>query len=408
MSALTIQEGTTRDIPPIDLVVFAMNASRPTTLRLQRGDTVRKLVFRERALVAVTSSELDDSLADLMVEQGLIDDDQADIIEQEASRTGAPHAHIATALALCPTDDLLELHSLWATLMLVQSLDWRDADYKLQSADGTALYAASAPNVNLARALMKGVWDSLRPLEAHQLLTPLLDLRPRAAAPLPFSTRAFGFDDRQVIFWDSIDGRRTIREIQSFSPLSPQDTTRMLILLHRTRMITFDEPVDDSPLDRLDMASFGAEDSPAGDDASEPFGAPLASIDPADSGEIDLSQIRFRKGRRTTRKTVHTRSDRITEEVVGAGSLPPGQAQRRRAKPAPPLKPSTAQRAPWESAGADQPATPQRRQRRRPAQAAAQDAREMSWSELLSAPASIDSLKALMSKDLGRSGKKKR
>ncbi len=291
-----IQSGSLAEVSFVDIVVDAREAADEAILEVARSSGSRAFYFRDGKLVALVASHPAESFAAILVRRRKVQRSVAESIEQVAQTDGLTPAQVMLRDRMLPIPELVKEMNLWATLLLVETFGWQDADYRIMPFGVENAPPETLLEVNLPAALMKGVFRKMDISEVRALLRPFHESRPRQAMPAPFAVVAFDLDAHQHRFWESLDGARTVAEILELPSLSPDDAARLLFVLHRTGMLTMGgrPKMEAREPDRASVSLDSLFDDP--DLAlDEPDPPPAA---PADGSGVDMSSIRFQRGAR--------------------------------------------------------------------------------------------------------------
>lgn len=292
-----IQSGSLAEASFIDLVADARVAAEEAILEVGRPSGTRSFFFRDGRLVALVTSNPAESFSAILVRRRKVQRAVAESIEKVAQADGLTAAQVMLRDRMLPIPELVKEMNLWATLLLVETFGWDDADYRIVPFTAENAPPETLLEVNLPAALMKGVFRKMSLEEVRLLLRPFHESRPRQAAPLPYAVVSFDLDAHQYRFWESLDGGRTLAEILAMPPVPPDDAARLLFLFHRAGMMTMGgrprmEPEPEPEPDRAGISLDALFDDPDLRFDDEPEPEPAA---PGGSG-VDMASIRFHRG----------------------------------------------------------------------------------------------------------------
>ncbi len=310
---VVLASGTLSDTSFLDVLMDACGRDEPTTVEVARDAGQRSFWFRDGELMALTSSSRAEGFSAMLVKRKKLQLSVAKSIEQVAAKDGLTPAQVMLRDRVIPVPDLVREINLWATLLLVESFGWLDADWRICADEPGEAPPETLLKLNLVNVLKKGVFKRVEPDDVRALLRPYHQRKPRKTQPPPRTIVGYDLDGHQHAFWESIDGGRTLTEILQFSPIPGDDAVKLIYLLHRTGMLTFADraiAAQSAPGMAVDDV-WGTPSSPDVDsdelelDEPEPAPAPPAAPPPSGTG-IDMSQIRF-----------HRKSAAATEDETG-------------------------------------------------------------------------------------------
>ena len=308
MTGHVLQEGNLDAIPVVDLVLGALRAPGAAGLELSRGNVRRRFSFADGALLRVDSPTADESLLKMLLKRKKIDESAAGVLREGAQ---GENTHIFEALAesgLVEGDDLVKECSLWATLVLIQTVGWTEGAYRIETIEQPQQPAGITLNVGVPAAMVRGVYKRMDLADINAILAPYATALAVPPETLPFAADSLDLDPQQLEFWNSIDGKRSVEEMLEFGHLDAEGTARMLFVLHRLGMLSFEDPdiVDAERGPSSEARVLDVEDS---DDQSQP---------------IDMSAIRFRReGRaRPDSDTFHSVTPGSKESLNSVGDGP--------------------------------------------------------------------------------------
>ena len=315
-----LQSGSLSESTFIDLVAETRAAADEAILEVARPSGSRSFFFRDGKLVALVTSSKPESFSAMLVRRRKLQRSVAESIDTVAATDGLTPAQVMLRDRLLPIPELVKELNLWATLLVVETFGWDDADYRIVPFTRENSPPETLLEINLPAALLKGVFRRMSIEDVRLLLRPFHENRPRHATPLPYAPVVFDLDAHQQGFWESLDGTRRVAEILSITALPPDDAARLLLALHRTGMVdmgeraepvrspepnsggfSLDDLFDDPDLD-LDTPAPTPGFDPRGPAVRAPSQAPSPPPAPepvsAPSG-VDMSAIRFRRGARS-------------------------------------------------------------------------------------------------------------
>jgi tetratricopeptide (TPR) repeat protein len=324
-----LARGTLAETPFLDVIVDAWGRDEPTTVEIVRDAGRRSFWFRDGALVALTSSSRSESFAAMLVKRKKLQVSVASSIHQKKAREGITPSQVILRDRILPVPDLVRELSLWATLLLVESFGWTDADWRICEDPPGAEPPETLLELNLIRALRKGVFKRLSPDDARAMLRPYHDKNPRRTQPAPRSIVSYDLDAHEHTFWEALGGGRTLGDIRDYTTIPPDSAARLLYLLHRTGMLTFAGRSTHAAAAEPGLDSvWGAPSSPdvsSGELELDPDDLTTETEIPAVGGTgVDMSQIFFHRGASTgdeaKSKTFHAVSPHSRESFSSAGS----------------------------------------------------------------------------------------
>lgn len=307
MTAQVLQEGQLDAIPVVDLIVAALRAPSPAALEIEREGSRRRFCFSEGKLRSLDVSGGPQSLVKMLIKRKKVGEADGEVLINEAGSTGDHIIEVVARTASISHADLQRECSLWATLLLVQSVGWNSGSYRIEQIPPPEPTGGLELDVAVAAALIKGVYKKIDVDEVRAMLGPYGPSVPTPSREASFSTMELDLDARQLEFFHSIDGRRTVDEMLEFSHLSPDDTGRMLFSLHRLGMLSFEDP----DLEEQREAGASARQVEAQSEDSE-------------ASPVDLSSIRFSRGSRASEhsSTFHSVTPGSKESLGAQGPGP--------------------------------------------------------------------------------------
>lgn len=278
-----VSSGTLADTSFLETLAMASRADGPVILEVARDSGRRSFWFRDRRLVGLTTSNRAESLPAILLRRNKLQKTVADSVQQLADTEGITPAQVIMRDRVVPLPELVQEMNLWATLLVLETFGWEDADWRVIRETPDMMPPATLLELNLPAVMHKGVVKRVTGNEARGLLQPWAHKRPRHAAPLPNPLVEFDFDANEQTFWDSLDGDRTLSEILDFPSIDPDAAARLLLLMTHCRMLTYEVrgSVADAP-------------SMAWDDDPDPK-PDSSTVGSATSSGVDFSQIRFRR-----------------------------------------------------------------------------------------------------------------
>lgn len=326
---VVLASGALLETPFLDVLMDACSREEPTIVEVVRDSGGRSFWFRDGELVALTSSSRSESLSSMLVKRKKLQESVAVSIDEVATKDGITPAQVMLRDRVLPIPDLVREISLWATLLLVETFGWTDADWRICADPPGNAPPETLLELNLVGALKKGVFKRLSVDDVRAMMRPHHGARPRKTQPPPRTIVGYDLDGYQHAFWEAIDGGRTVAEILEFSTIPGEDAVRLLYLLHRTGMITFaDRGAVAPPAPAMAVDDVWATPTSPEVDSDEFDPAPAApppSPAAAASG-IDMSQIRFHRKASTdsdeseSSGTFHAVAPHTREEVARAGT----------------------------------------------------------------------------------------
>jgi curved DNA-binding protein CbpA len=304
MPEQVMQEGDLDSIPVVDLVVLALRAPSPTRLELERAGDRRCFDFAQGQLIDINGTLVADSFIKVLTKRNKILAEEGKNLLRQVQETGKHILEILRGQSSLSVGELTQECRIWTTLLLVQSIGWNNGSYRILTLPtGTASNRIDFP-VQVPAMLIKGVFKRMNLEEIEGLLEPYRDCTP-AAVPAPdFSLESLELDEAKQHFVRSIDGKRTLSAVLEFSRLPKADGARMLYILQRLGLISFESS---SPIIDTDAPARPArrEASPQG-------------------SSVDMSSIRFNRSSRATSKsdTFHSGSPGHKESIGRSQSGP--------------------------------------------------------------------------------------
>jgi len=299
-----MQEGNLDSIPVVDLVVLALRAPTSTRLELERAGDRRCFDFEQGRLVDVNGTLVPESLIKVLTKrQKILAVEGKDFLRQ-VQETDEHIIEVLKTRSSLSEAELTQECSIWSTLLLVQSVGWNSGSYRVLTVPtGTATRRIDFP-AQVPATLIKGVFKRMDIQEIEALLEPYGDCTPTPVPSPDFSLESLELDEAKQHFVRSIDAKRTVRAMLEFSQLPKEDTARMLYILQRLGLISFESS---APVSVSDNPS-----RPARREAS-----PAAST-------VDMSSIRFNRSSRarSQSETFHSGSPGRKESVGRSQSGP--------------------------------------------------------------------------------------
>ena len=237
MLPTVLQSGSLTESPFIDLVADARSIGEEAILEVARPAGSRSFFFRDGKLVALVTSSHAESFSAMLVRRRKVQKSVAESIDTVAQTDGLTPAQVMLRDRLLPIPELVKELNLWASLLVVETFGWHDADYRIVPFTPENSPPETLLEINLPAALMKGVFRRMDISEVRALLHPFQDNRPRHSMPLPFAPVTFDLDAHQHQLWESLDGGRSVSEILELSALPSDDAARLLFGFHRTGMV---------------------------------------------------------------------------------------------------------------------------------------------------------------------------
>jgi len=299
-----MQEGNLDSIPVVDLVVLALRAPTSTRLELERAGDRRCFDFEQGRLVDVNGTLVPESLIKVLTKrQKVLAVEGKDFLRQ-VQETGEHIIEVLKTSSSLSRVELTQECSIWSTLLLVQSVGWNSGRYRVLTVPtGAATRRIDFP-VQVPATLIKGVFKRMDIQEIEALLEPYGDCTPTPVPSPDFSLESLELDEEKQHFVLSIDAKRTVRAMLEFSQLPKEDTARMLYILQRLGLISFESGTPISVSDPPDRPAL-REASPA-------------------ASTVDMSSIRFNRSSRASSQseTFHSGSPGRKESVGRSQSGP--------------------------------------------------------------------------------------
>ena len=296
---VVLASGNLGETPFLDVLCDAWNRDEPTILEVARDSGMRRFWFRDGELAAMTTSNKAESFASMLVKRKKLQASVAESIDGVAAADGLTPAQVMLRDRVLPVPELVREISLWATLLVVDTFAWADdADWRIVAEPAGEAPPETLLELNLVAALRKGVFKRVDPDEVRGMLRPHFGSKPRKQQPLPQSIVGYDLDAHQHAFWESIDGGRTLGDILEFATIPADDAARLLYLLHRTGMVTFEgRPAAAPELDPwgdLEQRDPDSGDTPGEEDDVDLEDA-VTDVGMPSVGGVDMSQIRFHR-----------------------------------------------------------------------------------------------------------------
>jgi len=327
---VVLSSGSLAETPFLDVLMDAWSRDEPTIVEIARDAGRRSFWFREGELLALTSSSRSESFSAMLVKRKKLQSSVATAIDDVAAKDDITPAQVMLRDRVLPIPDLVREMSLWATLLLVETFGWTEADWRICADPPGTAPPETLLEMNLVGALRKGVAKRVSADDVRAMLRPHHHKRPRRVQPLPRSIVPYDLDAHEQAFWEAVDGGRTLGEILEFSSIPGDAAARLIYLLHRTGMITFADRSAYASAPGMDVGS--AWDTPASPEVEagdlDPDPDDLATDEeipaaPAKQG-IDMSQIRFHRtdvaDPTTISGTMHTVAPHTRESVANVTS----------------------------------------------------------------------------------------
>ncbi len=361
MADRVVQSGDLGDQLFLDLVFAALVVSGAAHLHLDRGKSSRGFLFHDGRLVGAESSLPAESFASMLVRRNHVAAEDPLLTQMDGAGLRATQVLIDSGRF--PASAVVQELSLWVTLLFVQSFAWNDGRYALLHVDDDALPQGPPPIIRLPSVLAKGLWKRTGRDSIQASLAPLLNRRPRRSEAPRFPLDGFDLAPPVLEWVTLINDTQTLGQWIAACPLGAEDAERTLLLMHRNQAFVLsaegteaggaDESGDEAPSD-VEWAAFIDEfstvegESPAGQgvpgletgghevvastSTTEAGGEAVLAPEPEasetsepsaglSSAGVDLSSIRFNRGRRSRMEggTFHSRTPGTKEEVVERG-----------------------------------------------------------------------------------------
>ncbi len=305
-----VASGTLADTSFLEAIARASRVEGAVILEVARDTGRRSFWFREGRLVGLITSSRSESLPSILVRRNKIQQTVADSIQGLADTEGITPAQVIMRDRVVPLPELVTEMNLWATLLVLETFGWEDADWRIIRETADMMPPATLLELKLPAIMHKGVVKRVSGDDARALLRPWAERRPRHAAPLPYPVVEFDFDANEQTFWDSLDGDRTVSEVLEFPSIDPDSAARLMLLMTHVQMLTYAE------------RSITVAEAPtmAWDDEPEPPAPAPSGFASAGSSGVDFSEIRFQRRDSdepaVTSGTFHAVTPGTREEVV--------------------------------------------------------------------------------------------
>ena len=172
-----VASGTLADTSFLEAIARASRVEGAVILEVARDTGRRSFWFREGRLVGLITSSRSESLPSILVRRNKIQQTVADSIQGLADTEGITPAQVIMRDRVVPLPELVTEMNLWATLLVLETFGWEDADWRIIRETADMMPPATLLELKLPAIMHKGVVKRVSGDDARALLRPWAERR---------------------------------------------------------------------------------------------------------------------------------------------------------------------------------------------------------------------------------------
>ncbi|MBI4685401.1 MAG: DnaJ domain-containing protein [Nitrospirae bacterium] len=256
------KSGRLEDYPIADVLIGLQRVGAIGVLQIRSGDMIKKVYVKNGDIIFSISNQQDDRIGEFLFKTGVITVEQFDNYISTSEKTGRKEGAVLVELGYIKPQNLPEIVRRLSEEIILGLFSLKDGSFEFKEgmlpSDEVITLKLSAANI-----IYRGIKRISEPQKVFDFLQLSYDtVLCFSTDPLDlFQDIALDLKDRKILSY--VDGKSSIKDIISMSPISETETLKTLYALMSTRIIEV----------------MGDEELPAGLSAADVIEGPESRID---------------------------------------------------------------------------------------------------------------------------------